>query len=285
MNLIERIDECRHAIRTLKADGKRVGFVPTMGALHDGHLKLVETSLRECDATVVSIFVNPTQFNDAKDFESYPVDLKADIAKLEALGAVDIVFSPSSEDMYPKGSTVTVSPGPMGELLEGMTRQGHFRGVLTVVAKLFSMVQPDTAFFGAKDFQQFALISKMTLDLNLPVELRMVDTVREEDGLAMSSRNQHLTEGQREEAPILFQALEMGKRDILAGTPSMEALSKMMTLVIENSICEVDYFSIIDPLTLEDLQEVEERQSFVIVVAAYFGKTRLIDNIMHVSAY
>ena len=282
MNLIERVDECRHAVKALKKDGRHIGFVPTMGALHDGHLKLVEASLNECDATVVSIFVNPTQFNDAADFEAYEVDLKADMEKLKSLGAVDIVFSPSAEDMYPKGAMTSVHPGPMGETLEGMTRHGHFRGVLTVVMKLFSIVQPDTAFFGAKDYQQCSLVSKMISDLNLPVGLRMIDTVREEDGLAMSSRNKRLSQSQREDAPILYQALEMGKRDIKSGVAPMEASSKMMTMILENSVCEIDYLSVVDPYTLDELQEVGDKQSFVIAVAAYFGETRLIDNITNI---
>ncbi len=282
MNLIERVDECRHAIKTLKEDGRHIGFVPTMGALHDGHLKLVQASLEECDATVVSIFVNPTQFNDAADFESYEVDLKADMEKLKSLGDIDIVFTPSAEDMYPKGAMTSVTPGPMGEMLEGMSRHGHFRGVLTVVMKLFSIVQPDTAFFGAKDYQQCALVSKMISDLNVPVGMRMIDTVREDDGLAMSSRNQRLSKTQREDAPILYQALEMGKRDIRSGAAPMEASSKMMTMILENSVCEIDYLSVVDPYSLDELQEIGEKQSFVIAVAAYFGKTRLIDNITHI---
>ena len=281
MIVVEKISELRNIIDELRSAGRKIGFVPTMGALHEGHLSLVKACQKELSATVVSIFVNPTQFNDPHDFEVYPTDNPGDLKKLEDIGGVDIVFMPGVDDVYPVGSEITVEPGPMSQVLCGMSRQGHFRGVLTVVMKLFNMVKPDAAFFGAKDYQQFSLISKMVQDLNMDIELRLGATVREEDGLAMSSRNKHLSVDEREEAPILFQALEMGRRAISKGeTRPMEAIAQMMTLIIENSRFEVDYLSIVDPVTLQDKEEVSPKMPYVIAVAAFIGKTRLIDNIV-----
>jgi len=252
-----------------------------MGALHQGHVTLVKACSEEMDVTVVTIFVNPTQFNDAKDFENYPITLNKDLEILEALGGVDFVFAPEVDEMYPAGSQITVEPGPAAHLLCGLSRPGHFRGVLTVVMKLFNMVGPDAAFFGAKDYQQFSLIAMMVKDLNLPIELRMIPTVREEDGLAMSSRNIRLTPGQREEAPILYQSLEMGQRLIRKGEyRAMEVIAIMMNSILENSLFEIDYLSIVDPYSLEDLTEVHDEHPYLIAVAANIGSVRLIDNLL-----
>ena len=283
MIVIEKISDLRNALDEFRAEGKKIGFVPTMGALHAGHLSLVEQCKNEMGVSVVSIFLNPTQFNDPADLENYPKDLSGDLKQLESIGGVDVVFAPTVEDIYPEGSEVAIEPGPMAHVLCGMTRQGHFRGVLTVVMKLFNMVSPDAAFFGAKDFQQFSLISKMVADLNMDIELRMVPTMREDDGLAMSSRNQHLSANEREEASTLFQALEMGHREIRQGeTKAMEVVAKMMTLILENSTFDIDYLSIADPITLKDIEDVSPSKAYVIAVAAYLGKTRLIDNLLNV---
>jgi pantoate--beta-alanine ligase len=283
MIVIEKISELRNALAEFRADGKQIGFVPTMGALHAGHLSLVEQCKEEMGVTVVSIFLNPTQFNDLSDLDNYPKDLSGDLKQLESIGGVDIVFSPEVDDIYPEGGEVVIEPGAMAHALCGMTRQGHFRGVLTVVMKLFNMVCPDAAFFGAKDYQQFSLISKMVTDLNMDIELRMVPTMRESDGLAMSSRNQGLSADEREEASTLFQALEMGQREIRKGeTKSMEVAAKMMTLILDNSTFDIDYLSIVDPLTLKDLEEVSPSKPYVLAVAAYLGNVRLIDNLLNV---
>jgi pantoate--beta-alanine ligase len=281
MIVVEKIADLRNTLEELRLSGRKIGFVPTMGALHAGHLSLVKACQKEMSATVVSIFVNPTQFNDAHDFEVYPIDNAGDLQKLEECGGVDIVFMPKVEDIYPAGSEITVEPGAMSQVLCGMSRQGHFRGVLTVVMKLFNMVRPNAAYFGAKDYQQFSLISKMVHDLNMDIELRLGSTVREEDGLAMSSRNKNLSLEEREEAPILYQALEMGRRAIAKGeTRPMEAIAQMMTFIIENSQFEIDYLAIVDPVSLQDKEEVSTQSPYVIAIAAFLGKTRLIDNIL-----
>jgi pantoate--beta-alanine ligase len=265
-----------------RADSKNVGLVPTMGALHEGHLALVKACHDEMDISIVTLFVNPTQFNDAQDFENYPKTQAKDLEILESLGGVDVVFVPETSDMFPVGSQVTVEPGPSAHLLCGLSRPGHFRGVLTIVMKLFNIVTPDAAFFGAKDYQQFSLISMMVRDMNMPIELRMIPTIREEDGLAMSSRNTRLTPGQREEAPILFQTLEMGQRMIKKGEEkAMEVIAVMMNSILENSLFEIDYLSIVDPISLEDLTEVKADAPYLIAVAANMGPIRLIDNLLN----
>lgn len=282
MKIVEKLSDLRDAVQELKEEKRSLGFVPTMGALHEGHLSLVRQSIEECPATVVSIFVNPTQFNEASDFENYPNQLNDDLKLLEELGGVDLVFLPKPDDMYHGGASVSVDPGYLAQPLCGMTRQGHFRGVLTVVMKFFNLIQPDFAFFGAKDYQQFLLISKMVEDLNMNVQLRLGNTYREEDGLAMSSRNALLSAAQREEAPIIFQCLQMGLKMIKNGeTKPMEVIAKLMNDMIENSLLEIDYLSIVDPTTLEDLMEVSPKKAYLIAVAAYMGPVRLIDNILH----
>lgn len=282
MKIVEKLSDLREAIQELREEKRQLGFVPTMGALHEGHLSLVRQSIKECPATVVSIFVNPTQFNEASDFDNYPNQLNEDLKMLEDLNDVDLVFLPKPEDMYHSGASVSVDPGYLAQPLCGMTRQGHFRGVLTVVMKFFNLIQPDVAFFGAKDYQQFLLISKMVEDLNMGVELRLGKTFREEDGLAMSSRNTLLSPAQREEAPIIFQCLQMGINMIKKGeTKPMEVIARLMNDIIENSMLEIDYLSIVEPTTLEDLEEVSPKKAYLIAVAAYMGPVRLIDNILH----
>jgi|SaaInlStandDraft_1057018.scaffolds.fasta_scaffold17388_3 pantoate--beta-alanine ligase len=282
MKVIEKISELRSLLEEARVEGKKVGAVPTMGAIHEGHLTLVRSCKEEMDLTIVTIFVNPTQFNEAQDFENYPKTVSKDLETLESLGGVDVVFIPETSDMYPPGSQVTVEAGPAAHLLCGLSRPGHFRGVLTVVIKLFNIIGPDAAFFGAKDYQQFNLIAMMVKDLNLPIELRMIPTVREEDGLAMSSRNTRLTPGQREEAPILFQTLEMGQRMIRKGeSQAMEVIAAMMNSILENSLFEIDYLSIVDPLTLEDITEVKAEMPYLIAIAANMGPIRLIDNLLN----
>jgi len=282
MTIVEKISDLREAIQALKEQKGSIGFVPTMGALHEGHLSLVKKSIEECAATVVSIFVNPAQFNEPQDFENYPNKQVEDLKLLDELGHVDLVFIPKAEDMYIKGASISVDPGYLAQPLCGMSRQGHFRGVLTIVMKLFNLTQADFAYFGAKDYQQFLLISKMVEDLNMPIQLRLGQTLREEDGLAMSSRNALLSSAQREEAAIIFQCLELGVKMIRNGeTQAMEVIAKLMDNMIENSMLEIDYLAIVNPTTLEDLVEVNPKQAYLIAVAAFMGPVRLIDNILH----
>lgn len=283
MQVIESIQELRTQLQPLKQEGKNIGFVPTMGALHEGHFSLIKASISECQVTVVSIFLNPTQFDDQGDFENYPKNNADDLNKLDDLEHVDFVFLPKVDDIYPPGCDLSVNPGNLSDKLCGISRAGHFRGVLTVVLKLFNMVQPDTAFFGAKDFQQCVLISKMVTDFNIPVDIRMIPTVREENGLAMSSRNKHLSMGEFEEASLIFQTLERGKIMIQKGeTNALKVLEFMITSLIEYGCFEVDYLVIVDPLNLEDLTEVSKDKPYCIATAVYMGKTRLIDNLLNI---
>jgi len=283
MIIIDTIASLRENLSSLKYEGKQIGFVPTMGALHEGHLSLVRSCIEENQVTVVSIFLNPTQFDDKEDFNNYPVSHTDDLKALEDLEHVDFVFLPNVNEVFPPGSDLSVNPGMLSDKLCGMSRPGHFRGVLTVVLKLFNMVQPDSAYFGAKDFQQFTMISKMVSEFNLPISLRILPTLREENGLAMSSRNKNLTAAEYEEAPIVFQTLERGKRMIDKGeTNAMKVIEFMMTTLIEHSVFEIDYLVIADPLTLEDITEVKPQTPYCIAIATFLGKVRLIDNIVNI---
>jgi pantoate--beta-alanine ligase len=283
MIIIETIAALRETLSSLKHEGKQIGFVPTMGALHQGHLALVRSSIEENQITVVSIFLNPIQFEDKDDFNSYPVSHTDDLKALEDLEHVDFVFLPKVDEILPPGSDLSVNPGLLSDKMCGMSRPGHFRGVLTVVLKLFNMVQPDTAYFGAKDFQQFTMISKMVSEFNIPISLRMLPTVREDNGLAMSSRNKNLSAAEFEEASIIYQTLERGKRMIDKGeTSTMKVIEFMMTTLIEYSNFEIDYLVICNPLTLEDINEVNAQTPYCIAVATFLGKVRLIDNIVNI---
>ena len=252
-----------------------------MGFLHEGHLTLVRRSREENQLTAASIFVNPTQFNDPEDLARYPRDLPADLGKLEKEG-VDVVFTPTAEELYPKDTEISINPGHLENLLCGMSRPGDFRGMLTIVSKLFNLVRPERAYFGQKDFQQFLLISKMVADLNFPITLRMLPTLREKDGLAMSSRNAKLAPAERRQAPELYRSLEMGRDLIDAGMEdALRTVAASMEYLIEHTSFEIDYFSIVNPITLEDLEKVSPSTPYLMAVAAYLGSTRLIDNILH----
>lgn len=283
MKIVDNIKDLRLELELLETSKRSLGFVPTMGAFHEGHISLFKNSIKENKHTAVSIFVNPTQFNEQSDFENYPKNNARDLEILEDLQHIDLVFLPKPEDLYLKSSSsISVNPGQKSELLCGMSRPGHFRGVLTIVLKLFNLFQADRAYFGTKDYQQFLLISEMVESFNLPIELRLVPTYRESDGLAMSSRNQHLNATDREEAPILFQSLEMGSLQIKKGeNDTMKLIEMMMTNIIENSHFDIDYLSIVDPVSLEDLIEVHSKRPYLIAIAAYISGTRLIDNLLH----
>ncbi len=275
MRSVITLEELRSARFSL--DGT-VGFVPTMGYLHEGHLSLIRRARQECDHVVVSIFVNPTQFGPNEDLARYPRDLERDLRLIEPLG-VDVVWMPTAEVMYPKGYQTWVEVEAMTRPLEGAMRPGHFRGVTTVVAKLFNAVQPHKAYFGQKDAQQAAVIRRMTLDLNFPIEIVVCPTVREADGLAMSSRNVYLTDEQRRAATVLFRALSAAKELYESGERDAEKIrERMRTVLAAEPLAEVQYVSCADYDTLEELTEIKGKA--LLSMAVFIGKTRLIDNIV-----
>ena len=271
-------DEVRRTVAEARCEGKRIALVPTMGALHDGHLSLVRAACDRTDYVVVSVFVNPTQFGPGEDFAAYPRDLGRDIELLGAEG-VDLVFTPTPEVMYDPDSQVTVDPGPLGGILEGATRPTHFRGVCTVVAKLLAVVGPHLAFFGEKDFQQLRIVSRMVRDLDLSAKVVACPIVRECDGLAMSSRNAYLSTGERAAATVLYRALRSAETLALDGERDAAMLADVMeATVAEEPLVELDYAVVVDPATLAPLEAVGEAPARALV-AARIGTTRLIDNL------
>ena len=255
-----------------------IGFVPTMGYLHAGHLALVRQAKQDCASVVTSIYVNPSQFGPGEDLAAYPRDLLRDQALLESEG-VDLLWTPYNEEMYPQDYQTWVMVEKVSLLLEGAMRPGHFRGVATVVAKLFNAVQPQKAYFGLKDAQQLAVIKRMTIDLNFPVEIIACSTVREPDGLAMSSRNTYLNPEQRKAAVILYQALKAAKRIYEHGERSASVLrQEMLDTLAKEALAQVQYVSVADPLTLEEIEG--QLKAALCSLAVFIGKTRLIDNIL-----
>jgi len=275
MKQVITLEELRQARAGLRGS---LGFVPTMGLLHAGHLSLVDLAKRDCDSVAVSIFVNPTQFGPQEDLAAYPRDLPADLQKLEAAG-VDLVWLPTPEIIYPQGFNTWVSVEGVSQPLEGAARPGHFRGVATVVAKLFNALQPHKAYFGQKDAQQVAVIKQMTRDLNFPIEIVVGPTLRESDGLAMSSRNTYLDPDERKAATVLFRALNAAKAAYLSGERDGDALRAAMRQTIEaQPRARLAYVSCADPRTLQELDKVE--QGALLSMAVFIGKTRLIDNLI-----
>jgi len=258
--------------------GKRIGFVPTMGALHEGHLSLVRTARAQADVVIVSVFVNPTQFGPTEDFGRYPRDPERDSALLAA-EKTDYLFMPSTEEMYPAGGSSWVTVEGLSEKLDGRSRPGHFRGVTTVVAKLFNIVQPDFAFFGQKDAAQAAIVSKMVRDLNLDVRIVVCPIIREADGLAMSSRNAYLSPEQRKQATVLYRALMRVQSLVDRGEATTARLLVAGTQVMaEEPAVKLDYFEVVNRETLEPVSDVS--RGALVAVAAHVGSTRLIDNIV-----
>jgi pantoate--beta-alanine ligase len=278
---VERLgskQETRGAVAEARREGKTVALVPTMGALHEGHLSLVHAACERADYVVVSVFVNPTQFGPGEDFAAYPRDLEHDLELLEAEG-VELVFTPTPEVMYEAGAQVAVDPGPLGDVLEGAVRPGHFGGVCTVVAKLFAIVQPDLAFFGEKDFQQLAIVRLLARDLDFPVRIVGCPTVRECDGLAMSSRNVYLSADEREAATVLYRALSYGQDIALTHETDAEMIAlEMAGVVAAEPLVELDYAVVIDPETFRQLDLFGAKPARALI-AARIGSTRLIDNI------
>jgi pantoate--beta-alanine ligase len=275
---IETIIGMKTACRVVSRDGKRLGLVPTMGALHEGHLSLVRESRSQCDLTAVSIFVNPLQFGPTEDFAKYPRTLERDAALLLSLG-VDFLFVPSVSEMYPTGAKTSVEVADLSGRLDGGSRPGHFRGVTTVVCKLFEIVRPDSAFFGQKDAAQVAVLRKMVRDLDMDVEIVVCPIVREPDGLAMSSRNAYLNPRQRQQALVLSRSLQQVKQAVNAGVRDARELAQIGTRTIASEpAAKLDYFTIVDADTLEPVDSVSH--GTLIAVAAWVGSTRLIDNIL-----
>jgi len=276
MEVFERIKDVRQRVAEVKETGGTIGFVPTMGALHDGHLSLVRRAREECDLVVVSIFVNPTQFGPAEDYERYPRDLAGDEAKCQRVGC-DIIFAPTVEEMYPKGFGTCVQVQGLSEKWEGVARPGHFRGVTTIVLKLFNIVRPSYAYFGMKDYQQLKIIQKMVRDLDLDIEIVPCPTVREPDGLAMSSRNEYLSSEERAAATILFQALELARDRVQAGERDAQALTGLLREFIGSEpLAQIDYIAFADPETLDPVEWIDS--DVVLLVAVRIGQVRLIDN-------
>ena len=281
MRTFEKIADLRRYLAEMRAGGKRIGFVPTMGFLHKGHMALMRTAKEdpEVDLSVVSIFVNPLQFGPQEDYRSYPRDLGRD-EELCISAGMDVLFIPAVEEMYPEGFATSVEVTGVTEVLCGRSRPGHFKGVATVVTKLFNIVQPDCAYFGIKDAQQFVVIKRMVRDLNLPVKIKAHPTVREEDGLAVSSRNVYLTKDERRAATVLYRSLECTAAEIRKGERDALRLKRMLTEKISaEPLARLDYAEV---LSWPDLRPVDvlRRGEVLAAVAAYFGRARLIDNVL-----
>jgi pantoate--beta-alanine ligase len=277
MRRVERIAELRGAVAERRVRGERIAFVPTMGALHEGHLALVDRAREKGEAVVMSVFVNPLQFGPAEDFSRYPRDLDADAARAQSRG-VDLLFAPSVDEMYPSEGETRVVPGATAAEWEGATRPGHFAGVLTVVAKLFQIVRPDVAVFGRKDLQQAAVIRRMVRDLDFAVEVDVAPTVREPDGLALSSRNRYLSADERVRALALVRSLQLACLQFAAGEHEAEILALAGRRQLAAFGVETDYFAIVDPDTMERVERANARSAAI--VAARVGATRLIDNMI-----
>jgi pantoate--beta-alanine ligase len=279
MDVIRSVGALRATLAEVRRGGGRVGLVPTMGCLHDGHLSLIRRAAADCDAVVVSVFVNPTQFNDPADLAAYPRDEDTDVALASGAGAT-IVFTPGVDEMYPNGFATTVRiTGALTETLEGAVRgPDHFWGVATVVTKLFAMVQPDVAYFGQKDAQQCVVVGRLVADLNLPVELVICPTVREADGLAMSSRNVRLDEHDRKQALGLVEGLDAATTVIRAGEADASVVAAVVTKTLLGRGVDPDYVAVVDAETLAPLSRIDRRA--IIAIAAPIGRVRLIDNIV-----
>ncbi|MFA6562604.1 MAG: pantoate--beta-alanine ligase [Verrucomicrobiia bacterium] len=286
MEIIQSVSAMQAWSRTARAAGKRVGFVPTMGFLHEGHLSLMREAKRRADLCVVSIYVNPTQFGPKEDFSKYPRDFERDQRLCESVG-VDVIFAPTNEEMWGEcgmrnaecgmGGSTWVEEVAVSERWEGTSRPGHFRGVCTVVAKLFNCVLPDVACFGQKDAQQCAVLKRMVRDLNFPLEFIVCPTVREPDGLAMSSRNVYLSPTERQEALALKQSLELARRELAAGRTIDEVSAAMTAMIAGKPSARIDYIAFVDSETLLPVKRYEPGR-LLVAMAVFVGKTRLIDN-------
>lgn len=279
MEIINRRQRLASLTRKIRRENKTIGFVPTMGALHQGHLSLVQEARQMSDVVIVSIFVNPTQFNEGSDFKKYPRDLTADAATLSDY-QVDYIFAPDENEIYGENFSTYVYVENLTETLEGAARPGHFRGVATVVTILFNTIRPDFAFFGQKDAQQVAVIERLTKDLGFDTEIIVAPTVREDSGLAMSSRNARLTDEEKAAAPIIYRALKEVRSAFNRGERSAAALHDILEKTIESEpLAKIDYIAVVDHTTLEPLERIGENRALV-AAAVRFGDVRLIDNIV-----
>jgi len=278
MEVLGDATQMQRRVSALRAAGRAIGFVPTMGYLHEGHLSLLRTARRNNPILALSIFVNPTQFDRQEDLERYPVDLEGDLAKAAAEGA-DLVFVPEQKSMYPDRYATFVEVEGLTRRWEGTYRPGHFRGVTTIVAKLFHIVRPHRAYFGQKDYQQACVITRMVRDLDMDIEVVVLPTVREPDGLAMSSRNVNLTPGERRQAPVLYQALRWAADQVRRGERDARGLAEgMRRMIHQGTTATIDYVAVCHPSSLEPLETVEGPA--VALLAVRFSKARLIDNLM-----
>lgn len=278
MKVVRKTKEMQKLADRLRREGKIIGFVPTMGYLHKGHLRLVKIAKKKSDISVVSIFVNPLQFGPKEDYQTYPRDFQRDKNLLKNL-EVDIIFYPNVKEMYPDTRLTFVQVKKLSEVLCGRSRPGHFKGVATVVTKLFNIVKPHIAVFGQKDYQQAIIIKKMVKDLNFDIKIIIAPTVREKDGLACSSRNIYLNEKERKEATVLYKSLMLAKRMIKEGEKNPEKIiNEMEKLITSNSSGKIDYIEIVDAESLEPLKTISGK--VCVALAVFFGKARLIDNIL-----
>ncbi len=278
MRRIQTVHAMRSWSRGLQREGATIGLVPTMGALHEGHRSLIRAARLACDASAVSIFVNPLQFGPLEDFDRYPRSLAQDLRLCQSAG-VDAVFIPRAQEMYPPDFETAVSVQRLTRRYEGLSRPGHFGGVTTVVTKLLNIVRPDKAFFGQKDYQQAVVVERLVKDLNLDTEIVVRPTVREPDGLALSSRNRHLSPEERKAATVLYRALSDGRELIRAGERSVKKVEAAMTrLIWAEPLARLDYLAVADPITLDEVRSVRGR--VVLLLAVWIGKTRLIDNML-----
>ena len=278
MEVAKTIEKVRSLVKAARNEGGKIGLVPTMGALHVGHISLIETAVKDCDFVIVSIFVNPTQFCPGEDFKKYPRPLEADLEICKKAG-VDVVFAPLPQQIYPAENVTWVNVEKLTEPLCGRSRPGHFRGVTTVCAKLFNIVAPDAAYFGQKDGQQAIIIKRMVADLNMPLEIVVCPTVREPNGLAVSSRNQYLTARQKKDAANIYKSLQTCRRMIDTGTTeTRQVIAEMQKILQQIPSGQIEYISIVDAETLDSIEKIAGK--VLIAVAVKIGPARLIDNIL-----
>ncbi|MDX5422564.1 MAG: pantoate--beta-alanine ligase [Hymenobacteraceae bacterium] len=278
MEVIEQVSTIREKVQALRCSGKRIGFVPTMGALHEGHLQLLRASAQENDVTICSIFVNPTQFNNPEDYKLYPRTLEKDIELLKTVSC-DYLFAPHAEEVYQEQTLLQFSFGMLESVMEGEHRPGHFNGVATIVSKLFHFVQPHRAYFGQKDLQQVAIIRQLVQTLSFDLELVCYPTIREADGLAMSSRNKRLDAQQRQIATNLYKALQMAKGE-LKQKPPQEIKADVTAFLQGIDQVKLEYFEVVHPDTLQPVHDVNQLKEVALCIAAFVGPVRLIDNML-----
>jgi pantoate--beta-alanine ligase len=278
MEIFKEISPLKAFLKDIRKAGKTIGLVPTMGALHRGHLSLINASKAANDVTVSTVFVNPTQFNNASDLLNYPRTLDKDTELLKEVRC-DVLFAPETAELYPTTSTLKIDFGNLDKVMEGKFRPGHFSGVGLVVSKLFNIVEPDNAYFGQKDWQQFAVISKLVEELNFPLKLHSVPTLREDDGLALSSRNLRLTPGQRKVAPVFYEALKTAQRELKNHAEINAVKAKVKDIVERDRTVKLEYFEIADSKNLNVLDNVDKANQPILCIAGFVGEIRLIDNL------